>query len=96
MTVQAVRGFESLPLRKMYYAYILQSIRNGSFYYGYSQDLEKRLKSHNAGKSKYTKRLQPWKIHYFEVFTIKQEAMKREKFFKSIEGYLWLKEKKII
>jgi putative endonuclease len=38
----------------------------------------------------------PWKLHYYEEFETKGDAMKREKFFKTIEGYKFLKEKLII
>ncbi|MFA3783790.1 GIY-YIG nuclease family protein [Melioribacteraceae bacterium 4301-Me] len=50
----------------MYYTYILKSQFNGTYYKGSTSDLEKRLKFHNAGKSKYTKKYRPWKLHYYE------------------------------
>jgi putative endonuclease len=51
---------------------------------------------HNSGKSKFTKGHRPWQIKYFEQFETRSEAMRREKFFKSIDGYNFLKENKII
>ena len=80
----------------MFYAYILKSLKDGGFYYGSSKDLEKRLKNHNSGKVKYTKGHKPYLLHYKELFETRREAMSREKFFKSIDGYIWLKSKKII
>ncbi|OGU54938.1 MAG: endonuclease [Ignavibacteria bacterium RBG_13_36_8] len=80
----------------MFYVYILKSLKTNTNYYGYTSNLEKRLAYHNSGKSKYTKSKRPWKIIYSEVFETKHEAMEREKYFKSIEGYRWLKEKNII
>ena len=88
------RGFESPPLR-MYFTYILKSIKDGSFYYGSTLDISARLKQHNSGKVKYTKGHRPWIIHYYEIFESKSEAIKRELFFKSIDGYLWLKQNNI-
>jgi len=54
------------------------------------------LEEHNNGLSGYTKKYIPWKLIYSEEFTTRSEAMMREKFFKSIAGYHWLKEKNII
>ena len=79
-----------------YYTYILQSETHETFYYGHCEDLEKRISQHNKGKVRYTKGRMPWKLHYFEVFESRSEAMKREKYFKSIDGYLFLKDKGII
>ncbi len=79
----------------MYYAYIIKSFKDGSYYKGHTYDLEKRIYYHNSGKSRYSKSHRPWKLHYFETFQTKNEAIKREVFFKSV-GYKWLKENKII
>jgi putative endonuclease len=79
----------------MYYAYILRSLSYGTYYYGSSQDIEVRLKEHNAGKVRYTKGRRPWELHYSEEFETRSEAVRRERFFKSIAGYRYLKEKGI-
>lgn len=79
-----------------YFAYILKSDYDGSYYYGSTRNIEERLKDHNKGKSTYTKGRRPWKIHYTEEFQTKSEAMKMEKFFKSIDGYNFLKKNNII
>ncbi|MFA5806161.1 MAG: GIY-YIG nuclease family protein [Melioribacteraceae bacterium] len=50
-------------LRKV--SYILKSIQDNSFYYGSTDNLDRRLKEHNHGRGKYTKDHHPWKIHYF-------------------------------
>jgi len=80
----------------LYYAYILKSLKDGGFYYGSAKDLEVRLKNHNSGKVKYTKGHKPYVLHYNESFETRKEAMAREKFFKSIDGYNWLKSERII
>ena len=80
----------------LFYAYILKSLKDSSFYYGSTKDLKVRLKEHNSGKVKYTKGHKPYILHYKELFETRKEAMAREKFFKSIDGYNWLKSKKII
>ena len=79
----------------VYFTYILKSTRDGTFYYGSTHNLELRLKEHNSGKVKYTKGHRPFIIHYFETFVTRKEAINREKFFKSIDGYKWLKSESI-
>ncbi|MEJ2635635.1 MAG: GIY-YIG nuclease family protein [Calditrichia bacterium] len=80
----------------MYHAYILKSLGDGRFYKGSTADLETRLKYHNAGKVRSTKAHRPWVIHYYESFETRTEALQREHFFKSYQGYLWLKAEGII
>ena len=60
------------------YTYILRCA-DGSLYCGWTNDLDKRLKSHNAGTdSKYTRTRLPVELLYYESFETKQEAMSRE------------------
>lgn len=62
----------------MNYTYILKC-RDGSLYTGWTTDLKRRLKAHNAGKgAKYTKSRLPVVLAYYETFDTKEEAMKRE------------------
>jgi putative endonuclease len=79
-----------------YFVYILRSESHGTYYYGSTENIEKRLKEHNGGRVKYTKGRRPWIVHYKEEFQTRSEAQKREYFFKSIDGYRFLKEAKII
>lgn len=80
----------------MFWAYVLKSLSKGTHYYGSTENLERRVKDHNTGKVKYTKGRRPWVLHYYEEFETRPEALSREKFFKTIDGYLYLKEKGII
>ncbi|NOX17181.1 MAG: GIY-YIG nuclease family protein [Chlorobi bacterium] len=80
----------------MFYTYILTSLKNNRHYFGHTKDLQNRLKRHNAGKVRSTKAFRPWEIHYYENFNTKSEAFKREMFFKSLEGRIWLRENNII
>ena len=60
----------------MNYTYIVKC-SDGSLYTGWTNNLEKRIKDHNAGRgAKYTKARRP--VVYKEEFPTKQEAMKRE------------------
>ncbi|MGE0569411.1 MAG: GIY-YIG nuclease family protein [Bacteroidia bacterium] len=69
-----------------YYVYILLSDSFKKTYVGYTSDLAKRLNQHNSKKVPYTSRFTPWKIIYSESLDSKENAMKREKYFKSGAG----------
>ena len=79
-----------------YYAYILKSLKTNTYYYGSTADIVIRLKAHNKGKVIYTKGRRPWILHYSEEYLSRSEAAKREYFFKTIDGYNFLKQEKII
>ena len=62
----------------MYYVYLLEC-SDKTLYCGYTDNLEKRLKTHNLGKgAKYTKSRLPVLLVYNEKFESKSEALKRE------------------
>jgi len=79
-----------------YFTYILRSLKDGRCYFGSTWDLNKRLKYHNSGKVKSTKPRRPLYLYYQEEFNTKTEAIKREHFFKSVKGRIWLEESGII
>ena len=80
----------------MFYTYILRSKSHDKHYFEYTSHLEKRVAEHNLGLSSFTKKYLPWELIYVEEFSIRSDAMKREKFFKSFDGYHWLKDNHII
>ena len=62
----------------MNYAYLVRCSDN-SLYAGWTNNIEKRIKSHNVGTgAKYTKSRRPVTLAYLEEFDTKSEAMKRE------------------
>ena len=61
-----------------YYVYILVSRVDGSLYTGQTEDLEGRLKRHNAGQIHSTKGKKPYDLGYFEENQTRAEAMWRE------------------
>lgn len=62
----------------MNYTYILKC-KDGTYYTGWTNDIEKRVKTHNAGRgAKYTKTRLPVELVYYETFESKTEAQKRE------------------
>jgi len=67
----------------MFSVYILESLRDGSYYIGYSKDPEKRLRKHNSSTKGYTSTKKPWCLVHIEKFDAKSEAIKRERFLKA-------------
>lgn len=62
----------------MNYTYILEC-KDGTYYTGWTNNLDKRLKDHNGGKgAKYTKARLPVSLIYYEEYETKEEAMRRE------------------
>ncbi|BDZ31061.1 GIY-YIG nuclease family protein [Lactiplantibacillus brownii] len=69
---------------KPYYFYVLLCADN-TLYGGFTDDLERRLATHNAGKgAKYTRprKRRPLKMIYHETFDNKSAALKAEYTFK--------------
>lgn len=61
-----------------YYVYILLC-NDKTFYIGTSNNVKKRVATHNAGKgAKYTKTRRPVKLMYTEELENKSQALKRE------------------
>lgn len=81
------------PVRKpmFYYTYVLQSQKSGKFYTGYTNDLRKRFKEHNDGKSIYTRSRGPYEVIYYEACRNEQDARARELYLKGGKGKLYLK-----
>ena len=69
-----------------YYLYVLQSLKDGSLYKGITENAEKRLTQHNAGKTKSLRHRIPFKLIYSEEYLTKEEALAREKWSKSLQG----------
>lgn len=68
----------------MNYTYILRC-GDGSLYTGWTNNLEKRLEAHNAGRGgRYTRSRLPVKLVYSESFDTKKEAMRREAAIKKL------------
>src|SRR5690606_28044965 len=63
-----MQAISELKAMKFYYTYVLKSNVDGRLYKGHTDDVEKRLREHNAGKTKSTKGFIPWELVYFEIF----------------------------
>jgi len=62
-----------------FYVYIIQSLKDNSFYKGFSTNPFERLQQHNNGKSIYTSKKTPWKLVCLLAFNSKKEALIKEK-----------------
>jgi putative endonuclease len=70
----------------MYYVYVLVSDKTGRRYTGSCEDVNERLRRHNAGHSKATKHGVPWRLLHFEAFATRAAACQREKELKAGKG----------
>ncbi len=54
----------------MYYVYLLKNKNEGDIYYGYTNNLERRVKEHNTKEE--------WFLVYYEAYSSEEDARKRE------------------
>ncbi|MEZ5047845.1 MAG: GIY-YIG nuclease family protein [Chitinophagaceae bacterium] len=76
---------------KYYYIYILKSQKDNMLYTGYTTDINKRLEQHNKGLVSSTKNRIPFQLIYWEGCLNQQDATRREKYLKSGNGKIYLK-----
>ena len=74
----------------MAYTYILYSEKLNKYYVGACIDIDRRLKEHNTGHSKYTSTGLPWILKYKEEFETLQEAKKREQAIKKMKSRIYI------
>ncbi|MEN6414512.1 MAG: GIY-YIG nuclease family protein [Veillonellales bacterium] len=66
----------------MAYTYIVECA-DGTYYTGWTTDLDKRLKAHNQGRgARYTRGRGPVRLVYSEVHTDRRQAQSREEIIK--------------
>ena len=73
-----------------YFVYVIENLDN-EVYIGYTSDLTKRLHEHNRGSTFSTKHSKSWRVVYFEGCLNKNDALRREKYFKTSQGRRLLK-----
>lgn len=69
-----------------YYTYVLISEKDGNFYVGYTNDIQKRISEHNNGTVNSTKNRLPLKLVYWEACLNQSDALRREKYLKTAWG----------
>lgn len=76
---------KALAGKKRFFAYIVEC-RDGTYYTGYTPDLENRLKAHNSGKgAKYTRSRRPVKLVWSRRFGDFKKAVSEEARIKRLE-----------
>lgn len=66
------------------FVYILRC-SDGTYYTGWTTNIEDRVEAHNRGKaSKYTRARLPVTVVHWETFETKEEALKREREIKKL------------
>lgn len=71
--------------------YILKTHKDpAKCYIGITENLEKRLKQHNAELSYYSKRYTPWYVETYIVFSNKELAESFEKYLKAGSGQAFM------
>jgi len=64
----------------MWIIYLIQHTTTKEIYIGVTQDLQRRIKEHNAGGKKFTTRLSgEWILIYAEAYRCKEDALERER-----------------
>ena len=76
---------------KMYYTYVLQSLKDLNFYTGFTKDLKLRFEQHNKGLVESTKNRKPFELIYYEACINEADAVKREKYLKTYNGKMFLR-----
>ncbi len=76
-------SFGDIP---MYFVYILRSKTTDHFYIGQTSNLNFRIRRHNENTVTATKNKGPWELVYAESFDTRSQAMKREKYLKSLKS----------
>ena len=75
----------------MYYVYVLRDNKEGKSYIGYTGDLERRVNEHTLGMNHTTRRYSDIKLVFYEGFSSKEDAVRREKYLKTTKGRKALK-----
>jgi predicted GIY-YIG superfamily endonuclease len=70
-----------------HYVYILQSeVNPDRFYVGLTDDLQERLRKHNAGEVVHTMKFKPWVVKTAIAFRDRDRAAQFERYLKSGSG----------
>ncbi len=75
----------------MFYTYVLLSENDKNFYIGSTNDLKIRFDEHQKGLVVSTAQRRPLRLIYYEACLNQNDAVKREKYFKSGFGRRFLR-----
>ncbi len=76
----------------MYYVYLIRSESDSvRTYIGMTDNLKKRLQSHNEGANKHTSKYRPWTLECYVAFCSKKQAAEFERYLKQGSGHAFAK-----
>jgi putative endonuclease len=75
----------------VHYTYVLLSKRDERFYTGCTDDLQKRVLEHNAGRVRSTAHRVPLELISYEACPNRDDALRRERFLKTGKRKRFLK-----
>jgi putative endonuclease len=79
-------------MTKFFYVYILQrDLDLRRFYTGLTDDLPKRLWTHNGGRVPHTSKWKPWRLKTYVGFSDRGRAVEFERYLKSASGRAFVK-----
>ena len=74
------------------YVYGVQSeVDPERFYVGVTSDVQSRLRAHNAGESRHTRRYRPWRLVVAVEFASEERALAFERYLKTGSGRAFAK-----
>jgi putative endonuclease len=71
---------------KPFYVYVLRSSKTRNRYVGSCENLEEGLRWHNSGHSTATRHGVPWIMVWSEIFSTKNDAVSKERYYKTGQG----------
>ncbi|MEQ8878337.1 MAG: GIY-YIG nuclease family protein [Cyclobacteriaceae bacterium] len=80
-------------MESFYFTYVLRSEKDNQNYAGYTNNLPLRIEAHNSGKVESTKHRRPLRLIYYEACLTQEDALKREKYFKTHYGKMFIKKR---
>ena len=69
-----------------FYIYVLESLKDGDRYIGYTNNLRRRIEEHREGRCFSTKFRLPFILIYFEGCVDEADAKRREYYLKTTQG----------
>lgn len=69
-----------------YAVYVLYSLKDHHFYIGYTTNFKRRMLEHEQGKTISTECRRPFVAFLCEYYFAKEDAMRRELYFKTSDG----------
>ena len=70
----------------MFYFYVLQFDKNKKLYYGFTNNLKRRIADHKTKQSDFTSRNGTFKLIFYEAYINESDAREAERYFKTGHG----------